>query len=83
MPESAVQLTLDLPELIDPLTCHHRQYVEGIDQSICLRNGGKTYVTCHKPFCGEPPHCSWDEPDNSPEAKARRLEWMKKHKEES
>ena len=82
MPESALQLTLDLPELTDPLTCQHRQYVESIDRTICRKDGRITYTTCHRGLCGEKPHCVWDEPDNSPEAMARRLEWMRTHKEE-
>ena len=74
------QLTLDLPPMLTPETCQYREDVTNIDRVLCHRNGTDTYVECHKSFCGEPPHCSWDEPDNSPDACAKRLEWMKNHK---
>lgn len=74
-----MQMTLDLPSLLVPSTCQHREDVPSIDKAICHRDGKETYTTCHKGICGDPPQCVWDEPDNSPEAVARRLEWMKGH----
>ena len=76
------QLTLDLaPDRTDPRTCPHRAdfALQGVWR--CMAHDG-TFVSCGVGHFGEPPMCSYEEPDNSPEAVARRLEWMMEHGKE-
>lgn len=77
-----MQMTLDLPSLLVPSTCQHREDVPSIGRVLCHKDGMEIYTNCTSGLCGEPPRCVWDEPDNSPEAVARRLKWVKEHKEE-
>lgn len=74
-----MQTSLDLLERTDPMTCPLGTYYPEIDRVLCTRNG-KVWTNCRASLCGEPPMCAYDEPDNSPEAVARRLEWMKHEK---
>lgn len=64
----------------DPLSCAFAVDKDGF--RVCTLEGRSVYVSCNKPFCGEPLRCSWEEPDNSKEARERRLAWIKAHKEE-
>lgn len=56
----------------DPLSCPHamRGRVEG--KTWCALHGA--WTECGEGHWGEPPACAWGEPDNSPEARARRRE---------
>ena len=47
------------------------------ERRACIKHGHPVYVECERPAFGEPPKCSWEEPDNSPEACTRRLDWLK------
>ena len=74
----STQMALDLQDRADPPTCPHRMPtgLDGISQ--CAAHD-MTYVGCMKSVCGEPPRCSYEPIDNSAEAVARRLEWMRRH----
>ena len=74
----STQMALDLQDSTDPLTCQHRipTGLSGISQ--CAAHD-MTFVDCMKSVCGEPPKCCYEPLDNSAEAVARRLEWMKSH----
>lgn len=41
--------------------------------------GHGTWTECQEGHWGEPPMCAWDEPDNAPEAMARRVAWMREN----
>lgn len=41
---------------------------------------GHFWTECTTSICGDPPMCAFDEPDNSPEAVKRRLDWIRAHK---
>lgn len=56
----------------DPMGCEHREERE---TSFCLLRS--CYTSCGHSKYGEPPLCAFEEPDNSPQACRRRLEWMK------
>ena len=74
------QLTLDLaPDRTDPATCPHGTYHASIDRTLCRKDGRKLWVECNRPHWGEPPTCADVLPDNSPEAVARRMEWMRRN----
>ena len=76
-----LQLALELTIGADPLACQHAEPRPEIDKTICRKDGREVWTECHKGHWGEPPTCAWEEPDNSPEAVARRLEWMKNNEE--
>ncbi len=60
--------------MTDPLRCPHvteRGKVEG--KAFCGLHD--TWVECQTVHWGEPPMCAYDEPDNGPEACARRRAW--------
>ena len=67
------QTALDIPR-VNPTTCEYRKptTLDGIDR--CMAHEG-TYVKCSQPLFGEPPRCSFETLDNSPEAVARRVRW--------
>jgi hypothetical protein len=76
------QLALDLfSDHIDPITCPHRGGFAIAGVSRCWAHEG-TFTNCTKSICGQPPTCCYTPLDNSAEAKARRLEWMKRNKME-
>lgn len=60
------------------LVCEHRRWVESLGRVWCARHD--VWTLCHVPFCGELLGCAYDEPDNSPEACARRVRWLQDHK---
>lgn len=65
---------------IDPLTCKFASPAERIDGHVlCVEHN--CFVECQTPHWGEPPMCAYEEPDNSDEAKAWRVAWMREHKE--
>ena len=72
------QLTLDIDTRTDPLTCPHRADSGMAGIWRCMAHD-EAYVQCATGHFGEPPMCSYEEPDNSPEARARRLEWQREH----
>ena len=74
------QLQLDLLLEPGPLSCEHRHYNETINRVWCSKGAG-VWTACGLPFCGELAGCAYEEPDNSPEACQRRLEWLRTHKE--
>ena len=75
------QLTLDLePDRTDPLTCPNRADFALPGVWRCMAHEG-TFVHCAAGSFGEPPMCSYEEPDNSPEAMERRLRWMEENDE--
>ena len=74
------QLTLPIP--VDPGTCPYKEDMPSIGRVLCHKDGRNTFTNCTESVCGEPPMCAWEEPDNSKEAKSRRLEWMRTHKED-
>ena len=59
----------------DPLACPHAEPRPEIGKTLCGKDGRETFVECQASHWGEPPRCAWEEPDNSPEACVRRLEW--------
>lgn len=64
---------------MDPLRCPHvteRGVIEG--KVYCGLHDA--WVECQEGHWGEPPRCALDEPDNSDEAKARRVAWMRENK---
>lgn len=61
-----------------PMTCEHRQSVPEIGRVWCGLHG--VWTACGMPICGEIAGCAYDEPDNSQEACARRLQWLRDHK---
>ena len=75
------QLGLDLGAAYpDPATCPHGTYHPSIDRTLCTKGGRETWVACHRGICGEPPMCVDAPLDNSPQAVARRLEWMRENR---
>lgn len=72
------QLTLAIDDRTDPMTCPHRADFALPDTWRCMAHDG-TFVHCGVGHFGEPPTCSYEEPDNSTEAVARRLEWMRRN----
>lgn len=71
------QLGLDFGDAYpEPATCLHGIYHPGIDRTLCRKDGRETWVACHRQFCGQPPRCAWEPPDNSAEAVAARVAWM-------
>ena len=58
----------------DPMACEHREERE---TSFCLLH--RCYTSCGQSKYGEPPLCAFEEPDNSEEARRRRLEWIKEN----
>ena len=61
---------------IGPLTCPHTG-ARVDDHVLCMERG--TWVECQTSHWGEPPMCAYEEPDNSDEAKARRVKWIREH----
>lgn len=61
-----------------PLSCEHRHFVPIVGRVWCDLHD--VWTLCHVPFCGEMLGCAYDEPDNSQEACARRLQWLRDHK---
>ena len=57
----------------DPMTCPCAEPRPEIGKTRCRKDGRETFVECQASHWGEPPRCAWDEPDNSPDAVARRL----------
>ena len=60
----------------NPLTCPHATERRIDSHVLCDLRETPTWVTCQTGLCGEPPACAFEEPDNSPEAVARRLAFM-------
>lgn len=63
----------------DVKKCPHMGKI--VDGKHVWCNRGCFWTMCTTPLCEEPPICAFDEPDNSPEARERRIEWMRTHKE--
>lgn len=72
------QMALDLWGRVDPTTCQYREpySIDGV--SVCRAHD--VFVRCTKSICGEPPRCTFEPLDNSPEAVSRRVEWMRTHR---
>lgn len=66
---------IEQPRLFDPMTepsmCEHR---ERRHTDFCTLHN--CYTSCGESHFGEPPMCSFEEPDNSEEACRKRLEWI-------
>lgn len=64
----------------NPLICEHwhKPFYEG-SLNCCTKTGDIVVTGCDRSLCGEPPHCVYEPKDNSPEARARRVQWMKEH----
>lgn len=78
------QLTLDLFDRIDPMTCPYADQLPCMPGTVlCKHVDGGWYTSCQKSICGEPPKCSLEPPDNVPESVARRLEWIRKNGKDS
>ena len=61
--------------MVDPTTCIFASTTKRVgDHVYCA--GHEAWTECQAGHWGEPPMCSWDEPDNGPEAMARRVAWM-------
>ena len=75
----STQMALDLQDRTDPLTCPHRADFDMPNTWRCMAHDG-TFVHCAVGKYGEPPMCYFEPIDNSAEAVARRLEWMRRHK---
>lgn len=80
---SGEQLRLEFDELEptrrDPFACEHVLRTTGFKpaRTVCGLHGGEVYTNCRQSICGEEPRCVYEPADNSPEAMARRREWMK------
>lgn len=77
----SAQMELDFTA--SPGLCPYGQDVPSIGRVICRKEGREVYTDCTKSICGEQPRCAWKEPDNSPAAVARRLAWLREHKEDA
>lgn len=67
---------------IDPFDCLHATSKRVGEHILCDANGGSgVWVNCQTSCFGEPPCCRLMEPDNSDEARARRVAWMREHEE--
>lgn len=65
----------------NPFACPHLiRTVYSVRQGLvlCGKKDTATYANCHESICGELPHCVWEPFDNSAEAVARRLAFMRK-----
>lgn len=74
-----MQLAFDFQTKRDPFTCPHiirTTYDVKAGLVLCGIDGKHTYVNCHESVAGEPPRCTWEPLDNTPETVARRLEWL-------
>lgn len=60
----------------DPMTCGHAARSLDDGRVLCALHG-EVWTNCRESVCGEEPQCAWEPADNSREAVARRLEWMK------
>ena len=58
---------------IDPMTCEHAQRGRLAGKTFCAAH--ECWTECGEDHWGEPPMCAYDEPDNGPEACARRRDW--------
>ena len=57
--------------------CLHGIYVEDVDRMLCVKSGTPVYTNCNRSVAGDPPRCVYEPLDNSDEAVARRMRWMK------
>lgn len=64
-----------------PLCCEHRRYEPSVQRVWCGLH--EVWTACGQPFYGGLAPCAYDEPDNSEEARKRRLEWLREHKEDA
>lgn len=65
----------EYPELPDPDGCPFALREVG-GHVECSRSGRRMWVSCREGICGDEPTCCWGEPDNSDEARERRLAWL-------
>lgn len=70
------QLAIDFKQE-KAFVCGHRHYDSGIAHVWCDLH--EVWTNCGLPLCGEVVGCAYDEPDNSLEARARRVAWLKAH----
>ena len=72
------QMTLDLfgPFAV-PTTCGHRRWHDDIGKAFCELHG--SWTNCGAFEWGETVGCVYEEPDNSPEARRRRIAWLRDH----
>lgn len=64
--------------MVDPLACIFASPTERVDDHVlCVEHN--CFVDCQCTHWGEPPMCAYEEPDNSDEAKARRVAWMREN----
>lgn len=62
--------------MVIPLLCEFNS--GGFDNKVrCTKGGRVVWTECTSSHWGEPPTCILIEPDNSKEACARRLEYLK------
>ena len=59
-----------------PAFCEHNAG-EFFGKVKCIRGGHVVWTECTSEHWGEPPRCFLVEPDNSPEACARRLNYIR------
>ena len=75
------QLTLDFPELggkRNPFACAYAvRPCKIINGGVLCCLHGETVTNCRASVAGDPPRCTYEQPDNSPEACARRRAFMK------
>ena len=64
-------------EYPDPRNCPHKTGMRVGDHYECAYGGRPVWVNCGTSFCGEPPICRFAPLDNSHEAMARRVEWLR------
>lgn len=62
---------------LDPLTCIFAKRGTLQGKTFCSLHN--TWTECGEEHWGEPPMCAYDEPDNSPEACARRIAWSEEN----
>ena len=84
------QLSLDIDWRRDPFTCPHAVGIGWGGRVMCDLRGYKAhesgeidaktvYTNCRHSIAGDKPKCVYEPCDNSPEAMARRREWMKEN----
>lgn len=64
---------------MDPFDCPHDSGVRYGEYLVCRRGVGDVWVNCQTSVCGDQPSCVYEEPDNSEEARSRRLAWTRAH----
>ena len=63
----------------DPFNCLHYTGKHWKHHLLCNLDGKEVWVDCQTPHMCDLPRCRRVPPDNSEEAKEKRVKWMREH----